>query len=180
MAKYDEDDVIDCYFIINKTKVLYNEKNNIKAWSTNKALVDYYMAFHRCKDFKVKKFTMQAKDMMDAINEAIHDEIKICNINTRDPKNPHKVKIIQIPATDTEIMFLNEETNSLLSTFIEYSDMNVMIPYLKKKYRHALSDILLADCIKRAIHNKPSKVLESIDLDQLALLVNFFPEDFGN
>lgn len=173
MKRYERGDSATFYFVID------TERSNVVGYSDIKDLVDFYMQFHNCKRFKLKKLSDTIDRIIPIIEENNNDEIKLYNITTRDPKNHKKSKIIQIPATGTEINFINEETADLMSSRIAYSEINLLIRYLKKKYQRALKDIFLVDCISKIIYSKNSYVLSNIEYDQLIILLRSFHENFG-
>lgn len=174
MAKHDPDDIVTTYFVLKKE----GDKTIIQGWSEDKKMVEAYMEFHNCKKFRVKKVTMVAKKMAETYEENIHDEIDLFNITTRDQKHRCEVKSITIPATATEIQLLNDETNTLATSLIDYSFINGAVPYLKKKYRQALMDVGLLDFIKKILHNQRSKFVDIMQFDQLILLYRLFNDNF--
>ena len=70
MAKYEEGDIVTYYFIIVEDG---NDKR-IQAWSDHKELVKYYMEFHKCKYYSIKKVDDIFERVMDIINENANDE----------------------------------------------------------------------------------------------------------
>lgn len=173
--KYERGDIATYYFIIKKK----NGEKAIQAWTDNKELAKLYVDFHHCSMFSIKKHTALIEEIVDILNENTHDEVKIAYINIRDPKNPHKIKSMAIPATDTEIAMINEECNTYLASFIDYSYMNQAIPYLKKKYIEALRDIFLIDVMNKVIHERRSVFTDTVSLDQLMILYTCYEENFG-
>ena len=130
--KYEPGDTATFYFVITE----YNGHKEIQGWTDQKELVQVYMDFHKCKKFHVKKITNTIEEINKIVEENIHDEIGIYNISIKDRgKKYEKIKEINIPATVTEIMFLNEEANTCMASQIGYSELNEMIPFLKNKYQ---------------------------------------------
>lgn len=178
MAKYEEDDIATFYFIVFEPDN-YRDENTIVAWSDDKRMAEVYMEFHHCDKLKLKKKTDYLYRITEILNENIHDEINIYNININDPKKPGRVKSIQIPATETEFRFINEETNTFLSSRICYSYINEAFPYLKNKYQKALTNIFLYDVMKKVLHERGSKFIEEVQFDQLMVLFTCFSDRFG-
>lgn len=178
MAKYEEGDIVKFYFVIKK-----DDKNNkiIQGWTDNKNIAKFYLEFHNCKDFTLKTMEGSIEDIYQVTEENLHDEIKLYNINVKDydKKGNDTVKSICIPATETEFRFVNEETNTFLLSRIRYSYINSAIPYLKNKYQEALNDIFLNDIINKVIYERRSKIVESIEFDQLMVLYRSFSDNFG-
>ena len=136
MLRYEPGDIATFYFIIKED----GNNKEIKAWSDKKQLVEFYMDFHKCPKFRLKKITKPIEEIRKITEESYHDEITIGHIRVRDrEKKKGDVKLITIPATQNELNFLSEESSNFLSTSMEYSYLNGVIPYLKKKYREALS-----------------------------------------
>jgi REP element-mobilizing transposase RayT len=175
MAVYEPDDIVTCYFIIKKN----NNDKRIKAWSEKKSLINIYMKFHNCSNFEVKKITTSLKEIRYITEENLHDEIAITNIITRDRNKKHSVPIvIQIPATDIELRFVKEESDTFYASHIDYGSLNKVIPYLKYKYQKALDILLLNSIIRRTVHNKIDKINQQIELDELMILFKSFIDDF--
>lgn len=174
-SKYERGDIATFYFVI-KTK---DGEKIIQAWTDNKELAKMYMDFHKCTKFSIKKLTATIDEITDILNENVHDEIKIFYLNIRDPKDEHKIKSLAVPATETEMQLVNEECNTFLSSYIDYSYMNQCIPYLKKKYKQALKDIFLLDTINKVLHERRSVFSDTVLLDQLMVLYTCYEENFG-
>ncbi len=177
MAKYEPDDIVTYYFILKKNED--DRSKTIQAWTDDKTLAKFYMDFHRCNNFILKKYTNKMKEISLLCDENLHDEIHICNFMIRDKKNENEVDTILIPATTTEFQFIKEECDNFMSTYISYSFINEAFPYLKNKYQEALKDILLLDVINQTIHNKSSSVIQMINFDQLMILLYSFQKNFG-
>ena len=177
MAKYEEGDIVTYYFIIVEDG---NDKR-IQAWSDHKELVKYYMEFHKCKRFVLKSLTRRIEEISTILEENLHDEIKIHNVMIKDNsgKKGKEFKTIPIPATETEFMFINEETNTYMASRINYAYLNGAIPYLKKKYKESLNGILLTDVIRKVVHGQNPKSTQMISFDQLMVLFESFPDNFG-
>lgn len=172
---YELDDIITLYFVVKKDKD--RDINFIQAWSKDKKLVNFYMEFHHCKNFHLKKVTGRVKDIRCYINENIYDEIGIYHISVI---NKDKLKTMYIPATETEISFIREEEDTFFGSRINYSYINSVIPYLKDKYKRALKDILLIDIIMTQVNNRSStNIIQSIEFDELKLLFRYFNDNFG-
>lgn len=181
MAKYENGDICTFYFVIREDKI--KDIKIVQGWTDDKKLAEFYMEFHKCKNFKLKTVTNKIEEINKILNENYNDEIKICNIMVRntDPKRKkgEEAKMIIIPATETEVTFINAETNTFMASRVNYSFMNEAIPYLKKKYRDALKSIFLVDIINHELHSKDSAVLQEFNFDQLSILFRSFPENFG-
>lgn len=174
MKPIDPDEYCTFYFII---KYKDGEKS-IQAWTDDKNLALSYMKFHNCKNFTMKKIRKLGKHMIEVLEENTHDEISLFNIGTRDTKHKYETKSITVPATQTEINFLNDESNTLASSLINYSIINNYIYYMKSKYQKALNNIGLVSCMNFVLHNNKSKFTSLIQFDQLLLLYRLFPENF--
>lgn len=174
MLKYDLDDIVTYWFVVVKNK--YGKQ--IQGYSDNKEIVKFYIEFHKCKNYEIKKMTSTVKEIYKIIEENVHDEIQLCNISIRDPKDSHKVKLIQVPATETEMNFIREESNSFLLSAIPYSYLSTAIPYLKNKYQQAMNAIFLKQITDFTIYNKHSKFIENIGFDQLKIMLKLFPDNF--
>ena len=174
--RYEPDDVATFYFIINE----FNNHKEIQGWTDSMDLAKIYMDFHKCKNFHLKKMTSTIEEINNIIEENLHDEISIYNISIKDRNKKYgKVVDINIPATVTEINFLNEESSTYMASQINYSSLNAVIPFLKDKYQKAMSDILLIDVINSVIHNKTSHITNCIEFDHLMILYRSFPDNFG-
>lgn len=170
MKTFEKDDVVTCYFVI------YDDSNirQIQAWSYSKDMAEMYMDFHKCKLYHLKTVTTRAEELSEVISENIVSQINLYNIVTknRDPKRKKNQpsKIIPIPATDTEMALIREEESGFMSMSIDYSYLLMVVPYLKDKYQEALNGILLDDVSNAVIHNRRSKRLEHIEMDELLLM----------
>ena len=90
MKRYEEDDNMTCYFIID-------ERNNIiRGWTDNKEYAKLYLDFHKCKYYKIKKITNTFREVLKIIEENSNDEISIYNINTRSNKKHESSKDIAV------------------------------------------------------------------------------------
>lgn len=178
MARYEPGDIVTYHFIV------YNDgrHKNIRAWTDNKDLAKMYMEFHQCKDFTIKSVTKRIEEISAITEENLHDEIRIHNIlirNTDKRKKGEETKIISIPATETECLFINDECSTFMLSRIRYSYLNTAIPYMKKKYRDGLESIFLQDIINKVCNERSSNISESVKLDQLMVLFRSLPEFFG-
>ena len=173
------DEEVTFYFVLIES----DGRKQIKAWSEDKAYVEFYMKFHTCKAMSVKKMQGYYGDIVNILNENLHDEIHMYNILIKNPdvskRKKHPVKQIAIPATDTEIMYVNDEINSFLSTRIDYRFIEACLPLLKGKYTRALHDCLLIPILEKVMHEKNSPIVSSLQEDQLGILTEAFSEQFG-
>ena len=179
MAQYEPGDIVTYYFIIMND----NGNKRIQAWTNRKELAKFYYEFHNCKNFSIKKITKTIEDMRRILEENANDEIMIANINIKNhersgKKDPETV-MISIPATRTEMTFINEETSSFMLSQVRYSYLDSAIPYLKNKYQKALNDIFLPAVIKKVCYNKESAITQSLYMDHLMVLYRSFPDMFG-
>ena len=173
MKRYDEDDTIVLYAAVYKDGGI----TYIRAWSDNKDLVQAYLDFHKCKRFKMKSLTGVVKDLMNIINENIHDEVNMFNIKIHDKQN--KIKMISVPMTETEFNTIQSERVHYFQSHIDYHAINTAFYFLKNKYQRALSGILLEDAMKSVCHDKTSELLKRIKFDEFLILVRSFPDYFG-
>lgn len=173
MKRYEEDDNMTCYFIID-------ERNNIiRGWTDNKEYAKLYLDFHKCKYYKIKKITNTFREVLKIIEENSNDEISIYNINTRSNKKHESSKDIAVPLTETEGMLINEEANTFLSSRVNYTFINEAFYYLKGKYQKALKSIMLEDVMKNVIYSKRSKIVLDLEIDELLVLFHSIPDQFG-
>lgn len=178
MAKYEPGDIVTFYFVV---KTVDGQKI-IQGWTDNKEIAKFYMEFHKCDNFKLKSLT----DTIEAINKVAeenwNDEIKLFNIITRNRnkrKNQEAYNTICIPATETELKFIREESVTYMASRINYSLINDALPYLKNKYQKDLQSIFLPDIIRKTIYSQNTKFSQLIEYDQLLILYKSFPENFG-
>lgn len=179
MAKYEKGDIVTYWFIVCETE---SGSRHIQGWSDNKTIVKAYMEFHSCPDFTVKCKTGSIERMIEIVNHNANDEIQIVNIATRDPeakKGRNKLKLIAIPMTGTEKMFIDDDTANFLNSAIQYSYINSALPYLKDEYQKVLDSILLTDIIQKVVHHRTSKRISYLDIDQLLLLLRIPDSHFG-
>lgn len=175
MKKYDSGDMATFYFVVKEN----HQEKEIKGWTDIKQLAEFYMDFHKCPSYRLKKITKTIEDIVRITEENRNDEIEIVNIYVKDRDNIGDVKIIVIPATETERQFIREETETCFASRIAYGYLNGAIPYLKNKYKEALNDIFLLSIINKTVHNRNDKHNRRIDFDQLMVLFRAFPNDFG-
>lgn len=178
MREYDDDELLTYYFVIVKDR----NTSRIQAWTDKKALAELYMEFHKCSKFKLKKVTASVSELVKITDENRHDQLELVNltIRNRDKSKPNKLTtLITIPATQSECVFLEEETNSFLSSRIDYGALSNLLPYLKSKYQQALADILLPDVVNAVVYGKMSPKLQNCEIDQLSVLIRHFPDSFG-
>ena len=116
MDNYSRGDIATFYFVIYDT-----DDKIIKAWSDNKQLVDFYLKFHSCKKFSLKKITDTIENISKVLEENYHDEIVLYHALI---KNKKSSKLVTIPATQSEINYINEECQMFLYTRIDYSYLN--------------------------------------------------------
>lgn len=171
MVKYESDDKVSCYFVIDE------KLNIIRAWSDNKDYAKVYMEFHNNKFYKLRKVTKLFSDIIQILEENINDEINLYNINTKDKH--HKTKSIVIPMTGTEFTLINDEGATYLSSRIDYGFINECMSLLKGKYKKGLDQILLTDVIQSTVYNKHSKVCQELGVDDLMVLYHSLPDQFG-
>lgn len=178
MAKYEKDDIVTYWFVIMKD----NDDSCVQAWTDDKDLLNYYIDFHKCKLFKVKKITDTMQNIYEILNNSAHDEIGIyyVNIKNPNPKPGKEFKTIAVPMTETESRFVQEECSTFLATKIPYSQITHMIGFLKNKYQHALEGILFIDVMRTVLaEQRPTPLLQSIMMDELRILFESFPDKFG-
>lgn len=178
---YEPGDYAEIYFILFKNKG--TGEKQIHAWSDDKTLIKFYLDFHKCDSFIVKKRYDKIENIASILDENTHDEINISYITIRNPdeKKRHKepIKRIAVPITETEMNFIQAETNSCLSTRIGYHDIYDALKFLKPKYQMALCDIKLPEVAAFVINGKRSKFVESLQYDELMVLMMSFQDKFG-
>lgn len=177
MKRYDEDDVMTCYFVV------YDDDGTkyIRAWSDDKDLIQMYLDFHKCKKYRMKKITDTFREIVKVIEENFNDEVGMFNLSTRNKggKKSEPTKTIVVPMTDTESMMVNEETNTYLASRINYGYINEVFSYLKPKYQKALKMIFLEDVMKKVVYEKSGRFVSNIELDELLVLYKSLPDQFG-
>ena len=178
MAKYQPGDIVTYYFIIKE----FDGNKIIQGWTDNKELAKFYMDFHKCKKFRIKTITDSIEEINKIREENWNDEIKLFHIITRNRNKKHKDEdsiTICIPATETECQFIRDESNTFMSSRINYSYINDAIPYMKNKYQKVLQSIFLTDIIRKTVYSQNMKFAEMIEYDDLMILFRSFPENFG-
>lgn len=173
--KYDSGDIVTYYFIINDD----GKNKMVQGWTDNKKLAKFYLEFHNCKRFSMKILTKTIEEIAILLEENNNDEIKVMNITIRDSKNHDRVKYASVPMTNTEFMFINEECKSLMASVVNYAFIESAIPYLKNSYMKDLKMILLLDSIDSTIHGKTSAIIKEMKFDQMMVLLQSFPDNFG-
>ena len=175
MKTYTIDDQATFYFIVAE----HTTGNQIKGWTDNKTLAEFYMEFHNCKKHRVRVVSKRFKDILQTINENTNDEIVITNLITKsDDKKDNGYKIIQIPATSAEMSVMHDAESTSCSTLVSYSKISDCLTTFKKKYQRAFDNIGLTDVIRQEIYNKSTKFTETLQFDQLRLLFRLFVDDF--
>lgn len=178
MARHGSDEVTFYFVLISN-----GGHTQIQAWSENKDYADYYMKFHKCRAMSIKKMHGFYEDIVKVLDENFHDEIHMYNITIRNPdvtkRKKHPLKAMVIPATDTEIMFINGEMSSFMATRVDYHFIEACSHFLKGKYLRAMNDCLLTPVMAKVIHEQNSQITSSMSFDQLKILVESFPDHFG-
>lgn len=173
MNKYEEDDLMTCYFVIYEQ----GSSKIISAWSDNKEYAKAYIDFHKCKYYRIKKVSDTARNIMKIIEENLYDEIGMHNITTRD-KNGQPTTMV-IPMTETERNLISSEADSLLASRVNYGYINEAMYFLKDKYQKALKNILMKASIDMVVYSKPNKIINTIEIDELMVLLYTLPDKFG-
>jgi hypothetical protein len=167
-------DEVTVYVVICKED---NEKY-IKAWSDDHKLVDAYMEFHKCKSDKVVRYSMNPTEAIDFQNENSYAEIVLGAVNVMIKKG--QIKSMAIPLTQTDINFINTDTNTFFADRVRYDTLNMVFPYFKDKYQRGLRQIFLTNIISKVVHNKQDdKIANSINMDELRALIKSRAIDFG-
>jgi len=177
MKTYDSPtDQATFYFIVLTT----GNQNSVKAWTDNKDMAEFYMEFHNCKNFQMRKMSNKYGEIIKIINANINDEIQIYNLLVKDEKETDGIDVIQVPATKSEIDIMNDAINTrCASSMVDYSNMNKYVNRLKKPYQKALNKIGLLDLIASEIYNIPSKFTDNLQIDGLKLLFRLFSDYFS-
>lgn len=174
MKRYEEDDVMTCYFVVDDR----GDCKTIRGWTDDKEYAKLYMDFHKCKSYKLKKMTDTFREVVKVIEENANDEITIYNMNTKNAKG--KSKAITVPLTETEHTLINEEANTFISSRVNYGYINEAYYYLKGKYRKGLKMILLEDIMKNVVYSKNTKLVLSLEIDDLMVLFHSLSDQFGD
>ena len=173
MKRYDYDDIITVYFVVNDR----DGSPIIKAWSDEKEYCKVYMDFHRCKKYKLKSISDTADRIYSIIEENNFDEIGLYNITVHDPDGGSK--LISVPLTGTEYNFIQTETNEWMMSRIDYSLINAAKDYFKDRYQDALKRIHLNDVLDSVLNLNNNAFVETVELDELMVLVRSFSNEFG-
>jgi len=176
MAKYEPGDIATYYFVILEDE----HGKRIQGWTDRKSLAEFYMKFHNCSNYRLKKVTKTIEEIRGITEENCHDEIILANIITRDRnKKGSEIKHIVVPTTETEIRFVNEECDTFFSGKVNYAYLDGATQFLKNKYQRALERLFLPLIISKAVYNRSDPYREGIELDQLMVLFRSFPTNFG-
>lgn len=178
MKRYEPGDRATFYFIVLEG----GKTNHIQAWTDSKDLAKFYLDFHKCKNMIIKSVTKSIEEISRITEENWGDEIQICNIiikNHNKRKKGQESKTILIPATSTEITFINEECATFMMSEINYSYLNTAIPYLKRKYKEGLDFIFLPSIVNKVCNRRDCGTTELLQFDQLMVLFKAFPDNFG-
>ena len=173
MKRYEHGDNAKFYFVIKKIR---DKEKYVKGWTDNKELLKYYMDFHDSKNLYVKKITGSIDVIRKILEENNNDEITIGQIRIGDKRGEEKM--VALPITETEMQFIREEENSFMSTSINYSLINEMLPCLKKKYQNAIKKIFLGNITNFLINNKYNDIVGRLFLNNIKILYRSFPEEF--
>lgn len=173
------DQLVTFYLVINDR--LEFDDARIQAWSDQKDLAKFYMAFHRCKHFTLRKITDTLYNMNRLLDECYHGEITLYNAVTKDrsKKRSSAYKYVRVPMTNNEIAIIKAENSGLAGTAVNYTILNDLYPYMSKKRKRLANDMMLTDAIKATIHNQPSQRIMGVKIDELYMLYRIFPETFG-
>lgn len=175
MTTRHAEEIVDCYFVIHH----HDMGKTIKAYSYEKKLAQYYMKFHNCKNYELRKVSKPMKVLDNILNESNNDKITIVNIYTRDRKHPGEKELIAVPLTSGEELLIRDDCNEFIKREINYSVIDKVFPYLKDRYKKALSRVFLPHIIQHVCHNNKNHVSKSIDFDQLFILRDFWADEFG-
>ena len=173
--KYTENDMMTCYFVI---KDVPGKRPIVKAWSTDKGLVSFYMKFHKHPHFIVKEETSVARDMFRIMDQYSNDQIAVTNIETLS-SNKKGMDLISIPMTDNELDVVTDETNDFVKRYINYSIIDKFYHLIKPKYRQIFDDIFLSDITKYIVYRKKSNSIDHIHVDKLSVFIKTHEDDFG-
>lgn len=176
--KYEKDDMVTYYFIIVKDKI---HDTRVQAVTDDKNLLEFYLEFHKCKQFKVNKVHDYYKNIIELLNQCTQDNIDLYYIKTKSDDNKQGYTQMVVPMTETEMRMVADESSTFCASIIPYHRMNQMIPFLKNKYQKAIQSIRLDDIINSVLAKKstPSYFIQSIQLDQLRVLLKLYPDSFG-
>lgn len=173
MPKYEEGEIITCYFITDE------DTKEIKAWSKSKQLAEFFMEFHNCKKYKLKKITNTIEDIILITEENKHNEIAMASLYTRNREGrAGEIELISLPLTDIENNLVSTETDTFFAGGVNYAFLNDRIEFLKDKYYYALSALLLNSVIKKVVHNNADDRISYVHMDQLSILLKFCISEF--
>lgn len=185
---YDMTDTVTFYFVTYREPGF--SEPCIKAWTDDKVLLDFYLKFHGMKDFKVKVITDTYLAVSKIINNTCrNDEICLANMLTvqraeidgvsKKGKFNDRMMMVVVPATTQEVNHINDNAGDFCSSMVDYGKINELLPWLKKRYLSALERLNLVDIVSVVVGGKPpTKRTMYIELDELMLMLKFFPAEF--
>lgn len=180
MQKYDYlTDQVTFYFITVTDPT--NGEKWIKAFTDNRDLANFYLDFHHCPNLGLRKLTGTLEEIIPIVNsECRNDEIDVYHFQMRARKpGSDLTELVSVPATQQEYTQVQEQAQTFCSSKVNYHDINEVLPRLRGKYQSALATIGLLDVIGNVIRGKHTRFTREIAIDELRILVKFFPVDFG-
>lgn len=169
-------EICEFWFVINMDK----DGNYIQAWSDDKDMAEFYMAFHGTKRFKLRRVEDTLQNLNKMVNDYITSEIVLYNGVTREitGKKPWETTDVIIPTTKNEVDVISVERQNFMASTIGYGQLNDVFPILKKKYQEALKELYMWDVIKMVIHNKKSTIVQKIEFDDVRLMFKLLQDNF--
>jgi hypothetical protein len=141
-------------------------------------MIDAYIKFHKCKSDKVSSYSMRAEAAIDFQNENSYAELSLGIISTGAKKG--EMKTLAVPITQTDLNFINTDTNTFFADRVRYDILNLVFPYLKDKYQKGLRQIFLTNIIGKVVHNQENdQIANAINFDELKSLIKSRSIDFG-
>lgn len=184
MAKCELDDMVTYYFIVDKDADRMG-KREIRAYSDDKRLAEFYMEMHGRKSFIIRKVSQTMEQMVKILNQYPNDGISMANLITKKDgsgikKNVHDMATtVAVPVTTAEAEHVKDMISSHCSSLVDYQELNNVLGLLKKKYLRALKALGLVDIVQREIYNAQDvPFADDILFDEVMLLIKFFPDSF--
>ena len=182
MKTYQLNDPVTFYFVVS-SDVNVGKGMQIKAWTDDKDLLSFYMEFHNCSRYTIRKINKTFKEIINIINtDCPNDEITIAYLLTRnksDKKSSDPTKSVAVPATENELSIVRDSQTSGCAPLINYTLIHDALPKFKKKYQQVFRELGLYDLVGKELYNQTTEFTELLQIDELMLMFRAFPDEFG-
>lgn len=178
MKTYELSDLVTFYFVIRPDERA-SGGSEIKAWTDDKSLLQFYLEFHQCSQYVTRKLNKTFKEMIKILNENHNDEITIAHITTKSDSKRDPIKMIAIPATNSELSVLRDSQTSGCAPIINYTAIHDYLPKFKGKYQQVFREIGLYDLVGQELYNRSTEFTTGLQIDELMMLFRAFPAEFG-